>query len=76
MSANYRIDITTLETLEKLKEEFDAKKIELVVAEVHKSVQEISLRSGLAKWAGRGLSFATVDAAVEDFLARHPEQKS
>jgi high affinity sulfate transporter 1 len=75
MSANYRIDITTLETLEKLKEEFDAKKIELVVAEVHKSVQEIGLRSGLAKWADRGLSFATVDAAVEDFLARHPGRK-
>jgi len=75
MSANYSIDITTIETIEKLTEEFDAKKIEIVAAEVHKPVKEVGLRSGLAKWAGQGRIFETVDAAVEDFLARHPEQK-
>ena len=75
MSANYSIDITTIETIEKLTEEFDAKKIEIVAAEVHKPVKEVGLRSGLAKWVGQGRIFETVDAAVEDFLARHPEQK-
>ena len=76
MSANHRIDITSLEMLEKLKEEFEAKKIEFVVADVHAPVKEIGLRSGLAKWAGKGMSFDTVEDAVQDYLARHPEGKT
>jgi len=48
--------------------------IEIVVAEVHKAVKDIGLRSSLSRWAGQGLAFDTVDAAVEDFLARHPQQ--
>jgi len=74
MSASDNLDITSLEILEKLVLELKEANIEVMVAEVHQPVRDIALRSGLADEFNRSQVFPTVDAAVQDYRRRHPEQ--
>jgi MFS superfamily sulfate permease-like transporter len=76
MSASDNLDITSLEMLEKLVTELKGANIEVMATEVHQPVRDMVLRSGLADEFGRSQVFTTVDAAVNDFIWRHPEQGS
>jgi len=76
MSACDNLDITSLEMLEKLTKEMNEAGIEVMAAEVHQPVRDIALRSGLAHEFNRSQVFPTVDAAVQDYLRRYPEQRS
>jgi len=76
MSASDDLDITSIEMLENLIKEFKEEHIELIAAEVHQPVIEMARRSGLAEHFGKAQVFATVDAAVQDFLKRYPLQES
>jgi SulP family sulfate permease len=76
MSACDNLDITSLETLQKLIAELKETNIEVMAAEVHQPVRDMILRSGLAGELNRSQLFPTVDAAVKDFIGRHPERVS
>ncbi len=76
MSACDNLDITSLEMLEKLTKEMNEAGIEVMAAEVHQPVRGMALRSGLAREFNRSQVFPTVDAAVQDYLRRYPEQRS
>jgi len=76
MSASDRVDITSIEMLENLVTELKGSDIEVMAAEVHQPVREMALRSGLAHEFNRTQIFPTVDAAVQDYRRRYPEQRS
>ncbi|MCX5994232.1 MAG: SulP family inorganic anion transporter, partial [Chloroflexi bacterium] len=76
MSACDSLDITSLETLEKLVTELKEANIEVMAAEVHQPVRDMMLRSGMAGELNRSQLFPTVDAAVKDFIGRHAGQGS
>jgi len=74
MSACDNLDITCLEMLEKLIKELREEGIEMMAAEVHQPVRDMAQRSGLANEFNRSQIFPTVDAAVQDYIRRHPKQ--
>jgi len=76
MSACDSLDITSLEMLEKLVIELKEVNIEVMAAEVHQPVRNMALRSGLANEFNRSQVFPTVEAAVQDYLRKHPERGS
>ncbi len=73
MVANDRLDVTSIEMLEKLAEELQRNRIEMLAVHVHQPVLDIIQRSGLAEHFKTVSTFGTIDSAVHDYLNRHKE---
>ena len=72
MSACDNLDITSLETLRTLIRGLREAGVEMMAAEVHQPVWDMVERAGFAGEIDRSHVFPTVDAAVQDYLKRHP----
>jgi high affinity sulfate transporter 1 len=71
MVTNDRLDITSVEMLEKLAEELQRNGIAMMATHVHKPILEIVHRSGLAEHFSKVKLFPTIDAAVQDYIKLH-----
>lgn len=72
MVTNDRLDITSVEMLEKLAEELQRNNIAMMATHVHKPILEIVRHSGLAEHFNKVKLFPTIDAAVQDYIKLHP----
>ena len=71
--AIHNLDITAAEMLKELASELADDGIELLFARVHQTVREMMQRSGVEDAVGPDHIYPTIQEAVDDFLARHPE---
>ncbi len=72
MVTNDRLDITSIEMLEKLAEELRRNNIAMMATHVHQPILQIARRSGLAEHFNKVKLFPTIDAAVQDYIKLHP----
>jgi high affinity sulfate transporter 1 len=72
MVTNDRLDITSIEMLEKLAEELQRNNIAMMATHVHQPILQIARRSGLAEHFSKVKLFPTIDAAVQDYTKLHP----
>ncbi|MCX6005431.1 MAG: sulfate permease [Chloroflexi bacterium] len=68
MVSNDRLDITSIEMLEKLTEELQRHNIIMMATQVHQPVLETVRRSGLGQHFADVSVFPTIDAAVQNYL--------
>ncbi len=71
--AIHDLDITAAEMLKELTSELATDGVELLFARVHQTVREMMQRSGVEDAVGPDHIYPSVQAGVDDFLARHPE---
>ena len=68
MVTNDRLDITSIEMLEKLAEELQRNDIKMMATHVHQPILQTVRHSGLAEHFSKIRLFPTIDAAVQDYM--------